>query len=322
MKNTTILALATFSIALAFSEFIVRADILDGPTKYLSQIRDPHASVWMSYLPPFSLSDSLLNTTVICEPVFSRGLLGYPERSGFVKGIADTVSIVVQFNNRSDTPYVISGTNPEDWFAPQLHRTTMNIVKDAPVVDSTELHYVPRLWLGILGQTSMPDTLYPNSPPVQLVYDVSNIPLGVWVLSLASTNKTPSSINLNYGGCVVDCRYAADERDTINAWLALADRSFNLRNIEGSLYWIDKALEMNPNSVPAWWMLAIYHMNKEDSSGTVVSIDSALSKLTSKSDPLLPDTTSQVLPLEREYMRALPYYLQEFKEGVSREGYW
>lgn len=301
---------------------LLLSDEYGGPTDYFSRIRDPLSSIWQRHLPPFFLSNSNLNASIVCEPIYSRGLMGYPGSGGLMKGICDTVSIIVQFTNRSDSPYVFAGKTPSEWFMPELHHTIADIVHDTPVVDTTALYYATRTWTGILGNIPMPDTLHSKSPPVRLVYDVSDIPLGKWVVTLAPTNKAPTEIHINYNGCVIDCEIPDSGRDSVNAWLSLAERSGSLRDSTEMHSWITKSLQSYPTSVPAWWMLAVYHAHSGDSSKSYAAIDSALTILSEKRDSLLPDTSGQVTPDERLYLRALGYYLQSYKDGLGESGNW
>lgn len=192
MKKNTLLQYALVCGLLAVLCAKLYSDVIDGPTEFLEQIRNPLASVWQKFLPPFSLSDSKLNAIVKCDPVYSRGLHGYPRSTGMMKGICDTVTIAVQLTIRGATPYVLNGNSPSDWFAPRLYSTTSDIIHDAPAVDSVDLGYRQRGWLGLSGLTTMPDTLNSDAPSIQLLYDVWDIPEGLWVLTVGTTSKTPN----------------------------------------------------------------------------------------------------------------------------------
>lgn len=297
------------------------ADINNGPVSYFSRIRDPQANVWKSYLGTTYNSKTLLNAHTICEPYFSRGLLGYPSSTGFRKGLCDTLTIKVMFTHRADTPYVWNGSDPSKWFVPRLHRTTADIIHDAPVVDTTELAYSVRCWMHRQWVIPTPTLFSKDSGNIVLLYDVTNIPEGVWVLSLGLTEDAPANLNFAYGGCVVECRQPKTAIDTVNAWLSLADRAIDLRDFDECYQWISKTIDHYPHSVPAWWMLGDYYVWERDSLAAVSAVDSALHFLDAKLDPLLPDTTGKVAFEERDYMRSLGYYLRAAQYNMPNRGW-
>ncbi len=68
-------------------------------------------------------------------------------------------------------------------------------------------------------------------------------------------------------------------------------------------------------------MLSDYYVWKRDSLGAAASVDSALYFLDQKLDRFLPYTTGPVSVEERDYMRALGYYLRADHNNMPEKGW-
>lgn len=307
-----------------FSFCTIVADVL--PTSFdvypYFEEQYPQRKVWRNLLPPVRLNNSALNACVRANEFYAPSMLRYPRSSSLMMGICDTLEIKVQFINRTDSSIVLIGENPHEWFAPRLYKTTMNIVSDAPVIDSTKLSYSVQACVDSLDPFNPQDTILPGNQSHVIAYNVWGLPEGVWVLALGTTSKTPGYLNVLYDGGVFEYRSPEDGQDTVNAWLALAERQKRCRDYSGALSWIEKVITVYPQSVPGWWSKANLHMWHGDSLLTFQAYDSAFKFFNNLTDPLLPDTTESVEPVERFYMRAVGP-LMEFDYFIAqRDGFW
>ncbi|MCB9357915.1 MAG: hypothetical protein H6506_02260 [Calditrichaeota bacterium] len=216
----------------------------------------------------------------------------------------------------------MNGIDLHTWFAPRLHKTTANIVTGAPTFDSTDVSYDAQLCFDSLDLFNPPKTILAGNQSHVIAYDVWDLPEGVWVFSLAPTNKFPGDVSFVYDGMVFEYRLPEDGQDSVNAWLGLAERQKRCNDFDGAFDWIDRAIAINPHSVPAWWTKASYHFSNGDSLLCFQAYDSAFKFLDQELDPLLPDTTNSVEPVERLYMRALRPTMETDRYGAERYGFW
>lgn len=283
-----------------------------------------HSNVyeWQTMLPRKAVENNKVNAMIRFENEDAITILNYPATTALIAGIHDTLMIEVQFLNRTDTNIVLTGENLHEWFAPRLYRTTMDIVNDVPVIDSIDMHYATETCVDSLDFFNPPDTILAGNQSHIIAYNVWGFPEGVWVLTLGTTSKTPEYLNVIYDGVAFEYRSPESGQDTVNAWLALAERQRNCRDYAGALDWIEKVVIEYPHSVPGWWTKASLHTWHGDSLLAFQAFDSTFKFLDEKLDPLLPDTTGSVEHYERLYMRALRLELEFFKYGAVHYGFW
>lgn len=317
-----------FFVVTSISGFVISAAFADmfpyveyDPSMVVSETNFA-LNTWESQLLVQGLSLAKLNAVVRYVYPYSTDFAHYPRATTMIAGICDTNFISIQFVNMTDSIYVLPGDDVYEWFQPLLHKPDMNIVNDAPVADSSILRFAARPCTEFLDPFNPPDTILAKNQSHEIAFDVWNIPEGVWVLSIGTTSKTPDYVNLISDGGTFEYRQPLDGQDTVNAYIAACFRSLDCRDFSDAEYWLDKALSTYPTSVPAWWSKASFHCAHGDSLFAFQAYDSAKYYYDNKLDPLLPDTTGSVKPVERLYMRAVGPILEFDRSGAEQNGIW
>jgi len=222
----------------------------------------------------------------------------YPLHSGHIKGVSDTVSIVVNLQNHDTIDYSITSYQPQSWFTPVIYDVMMNPSAFMPIGDSTVIHYSFQGWYDGLDHPITPPGVIVKErgyPSYHLLYYAWNLPVGTTRVLMTSTLNMPSGVTMlvNYVSpvWVVQSKTLAD---TLNAFGACATRALEKRNFTISSAWCDSMFSRNSKSVPAYMLRArTYGWNAaNDSLLELTAHDSALAILNRFGDAALGDTSN------------------------------
>jgi len=255
--------------------------------------------------------DSVLNIeeSTVTSPLFERN---YPRPTNLCVGLNDTLVLELKLMNRSYETIILD-KNPEAWIAPRLFDINTNIEFGVPAIDSTELQYNVRRWVwrGRTLPDAPPDSLTARKYEYNLYLNVWGFPEGQWVLSAGVTEHAIERTNVLETGMEFQYYPAKDAQDSVNAFIGCAERAMLEYDFNAAQEWVKAALDHHPYSVPAWWERAALYVAAGDSLAAVQAFDSALYYLAEFKDPLLPDTTKQVSPIERQFMRYISERIPE-----------
>jgi hypothetical protein len=87
-------------------------------------------------------------------------------------------------------------------------------------------------------------------------------------------------------------------------------------NYTAAKTWIDKIIEMNPKSIPGWWLKAIYFREVGDTTQAKSAYDKAIQYLDTSADPAMPD------PAKRPLFRAEENYRQWVGHSLAWQRSW
>lgn len=243
-------------------------------------------------LPNFPSSGlSAYSTLLPSEPIN-----GYPYHSGVVKGVSDTVAIIVVLHNHDTTDFVIGSSQPQNWFMPVIYNPMMNPNKFDPFADTTLLKYSFQGWLLGFSSPVSPPSILPkgNRTAYSLLYYIWNLPVGRSRLLMKGTANLPSNVTeqIDY----VKPVWVAEPKilaDTLNAFVARSWRAYFWHNYTTTLSLCDNMLAINPRCVPAYLMQGSIYGSKAmfDSLAYLNSLDSTISILQRYGDSALGDTT-------------------------------
>ncbi len=291
--------------------------VLDGVptvTSYFVSVQQSHG--WYQSLGFIEFPvDSIMNIgeSTALQVLHERN---YPRPSNLCKGLNDTLVLQIKFMNHSYHD-VFWEKNPEIWVAPRLFNIYSNIATDSPSIDSTELSYSVRrwVWLGRTLAQAPPDSFPAKRFEYTMYLNVWGFPEGQWVLSAGLTENAPTNINVLESGMEFTYFTAQDAQDSVNAYIGCAQRAMIEHDYNKAITWVDEALGYFPKSVPAWWERGNLLFDSGDSLQGVAAMDSALFYLDGFKDPLLPDTTKEIEPIERLFIRYLAKRLLEDHDG-------
>lgn len=315
-------SLAIYVFGILFFSLMLNADVSFQEfslVRYFGELTYRHG--WRNFRQVNLPADGEFTVTTIpaYKPIFEEE---YPRSSCLIAGMNDTLTLRVQFVNKSDSVVTWSAKTPDTWVAPRLFDTKSDFNNDAPAVDSSDLEYSVRFWTHRDRKLSSPDSIPKGDKGLILYVNVWGIPEGDWVLSSALTNNAPEGIVYQVDGMEFSYAGPIDAQDSVNAWLGCAHRAFLDHNYIAAIAWTDTALSIFPHSGPAWWKRAICQMFSGDSIATVQAFDSALYFFDGPRDALLPDTTKEVAPVDRLYMRAARPSIQKAKDSYLSKGNW
>jgi hypothetical protein len=223
---------------------------------------------------------------------------GYPLRSAVFTGLNDTIQFAIHVYNARVADYSLIGKTPAAWYVPQIYRPLMWAGKGIPVVAASELHFRLRHWakpglFKVPSPTGIPK-YSAGGPEYAMVIDVWGLPEGIWAMCLEPTSSVPSDFKANYGSAEYKMYPAQDGADSINAYVACFWRSIGDSNIVAAKDWVQKMLDVNPKSVPAWYLRGLYyHSYAKDSTAAKEAYDQALAYLYSSADPYWPTETQR-----------------------------
>lgn len=286
------------------------------PTVTSHFISEQQAHGWYQSLGAFERPvDGVMNIgeSAAFEVVYERS---YPRPSNMCKGINDTLVLQIRYINKSPDKTGWE-KNPESWVAPRLFNIWSNIETDVPTVDSTELNYSVRRWVwhGRTLAQAPPDSFPENSYEYTMFMSVWGVPLGHWVLSAGLTENSPANTNMLESGMEFIYYTPVDGQDSVNAYIGCAQRAKVDYDFGTALSWVDSALVYYSKSVPAWWERGSIYFSLGDSIKGGEALDSALYYFDGLRDPLLPDTTKDITPIERQFVRYLEKQLAEERWG-------
>jgi hypothetical protein len=231
------------------------------------------------------------------SPVF-----GYPFHMSLMVGLNDTLHVNIEFFNHSGKEYSFKGENVEKWFAPQVYEMWVTDSAGPKLRTADELGYRMRGWAK--GRTIIPDQdILRDFQTVSIKFDFWNLPEGRNQLCLLPTGNEPEAFTLLTGGHVYEYYPPHSMADSINAYEACFYRALQDSNFKAAEVWTDEILNLNPYSVPGWWLKAIYYSSVEDTASTKKALKTALEYLTNREDPCMPDSSkAQIREVEQRYV--------------------
>ena len=235
----------------------------------------------------------------ISGPTYNEPANGYPMHSGIVKGVSDTITVIVRLYNRNESAYDISSYQVDNWFVPVLFD-----IKDDPhdtvvLADTSKFEYSFAYWKDwFLNLTSQPDTLTVSGGSGRynlLFYYVWGLPFqGRVRLIMQKTANAPDGFKMLIDEVQgVWITKPLSIADTINAYMGCSQRASARGNNTAALSWTDSILALNSTSIPGYWARARVYEDLGDSLNTVASYDSLLVILNRYGDPVMPDSADQ-----------------------------
>lgn len=95
-------------------------------------------------------------------PAYNEPASGYPMHSGIVKGVQDTVTVIVSLTNRNESSYDISSYQVDNWLMPVVFDMKDNPRHAVPLADTSKFKYSFDYWTDRFENIiSQPDALPP-----------------------------------------------------------------------------------------------------------------------------------------------------------------
>ncbi len=235
---------------------------------------------------------------------------GYPYHYSLIAGVNDTLHAAITLYNLRDKNYDLSGKDYEHWFAPQVYQMYVSSSGGPTFRDSTELGWRVRGWYSSLKRHPTQKALPARASWYNLKLDMWNLPEGHFQICILPTNKVPSDMTGLAGGDVFDFQPAHNLADSCNGYEGCFWRAEEDSDFTSMSKWIDKILQINPTSVPGWWLKAYYSWELRDSAATKDAYDKAIEFLNAAADPAMPDSTKRPLgEHEKKYVEWLQVIL-------------
>ncbi len=246
----------------------------------------------------FDPDSGAYNTTNIHGylPVF-----GYPHHYALIKGVNDTLHALIglYFLGTKYLPLANCG----QWFAPQVYSLSDYGSGGPAFRDSTQLKYRLRGWYSSLEKVKAIDTLrYQNGGIYALKLDIWNLPEGQFQFCIQPTNHLPSDFTAITNGQIMQYYPARDLADSCNGYEGCFWRAVEDTDYTAAETWADKILNINPTSVPGWWLKSYNAWNKRDTSATKDALDKAITFFDGNDDPAMPNPNKRAISIyERDY---------------------
>ncbi|MDP8241032.1 MAG: hypothetical protein P9X24_18225 [Candidatus Hatepunaea meridiana] len=230
----------------------------------------------------------------IASPLYNEPMNGYPMHSGIVKGVSDTIVLVVEIFNRNEDPYNISSYQPDNWFVPVLYETGADPRKDFPIADTSNFGYSFEYWndwhLHIVTQ---PSVIPYSGNEYSLKYYIWGLPYtGRYRLMMKKTDQAPPGFRLLMRQIPeVWITKPVSVIDTINAYAGCFWRARYSGNNNATLAWTDSILALNPSSIVGYKLRTSAYAGLRDSLAMITTFDSTLAILERYGDPLVTDTS-------------------------------
>ncbi len=287
----------------------------DGDDDWIPSLYDPYEWVPIEQHPACDPLDTPPDTGVFNQTYVLAAIpkFGYPYHYTLVAGINDTLSITISLSNFTEKEYDLTGKDYGQWFAPQVYQMHVTNSAGPAFRDSTQLGYRVRGWYS--SQIRHPDQskLPARASWYDIKLDVWNLPEGDFQMCVFPTDKIPSDFGARTSGGGFEFYPARDLADSCNGYEGLFWRTWEDSNFADAGKWVDEIMNINPKSVPGWWLKAHNALSLQDTSAAKDAFDSAIEFLNSASDPAMPDSTTRALSThEKNYVAwlevILPYY--------------
>ncbi|MDP8241031.1 MAG: hypothetical protein P9X24_18220 [Candidatus Hatepunaea meridiana] len=272
--------------------------ICQTPPKFHQTRYYPECWIGERYISNY-LSDVMPDTGLfaIAGISYNEPSFGYPMHSGIVKGVSDTVMLVVEILNRSTEPFDISSYQADNWFIPVVYDVNLDPRKSNPIADTSGFGYSFEFWFDWYQRiVSQPEAIpYSGDGNLKyyLVYYVWGLPFTDRVrLMMQKTNNAPPGFKLlirqSSSLWIVK---PVDLADTINAFAHCFHRARGFqRNLSAALAWTDSILALNPSSIVGYSLRSSVYSALKDSLSVVTAYDSTIAILERYGDPVLPDS--------------------------------
>jgi len=269
-----------------------------------------------AYYAQMRVKNAISATSSVIFPAEPGG--GYPGHTANVQGLSDTIKIVVELANYTGSPISLSGISAQNWFAPVLYDVNANVYTAPPLAEGSQVNYMFKRWEGVMGNPLTPPTeldLYENTPV--LVYYLWNPPRkGPLRVVMNKTSNAPSNLYSLYGfgnvfysittsGAVIE--------DTINAYLACADRAWRGGDYSVGIYWANQILNLNPQSLVGYRLLNRIYEEMGDSLNQLATYDSLFAIMDRNGDPLVPP--------QAEWNRVWQLWYKDLSDAIKWK-YW
>ncbi len=228
--------------------------------------------------------------------------VGYPYRPGCVVGINDTAKVGVYFNNRSDDDFSLASQSPETWFYPELYDPYVDVFTSSPIADSSEFGHRFEHWIDMFDSKiiSKPDTIHcsyslgmGHGTDSGMILSVWGVPAGTYRVILKPTVNLPNGVIMMMRSSSNTFQFTHGENliDTLNSYSNIAANAYSRNEFTLFNTYVDSIFYYNSGSLPGWALRYHGYFALGDSANSVAALDSVLSIIDNRSDPLIPDTS-------------------------------
>jgi hypothetical protein len=225
------------------------------------------------------------------NPIQNEPEACYPMHSGNIKGISDTIGVLVTILNNDTVDYTIGTSQPQNWFMPVIYNVMTDPNTFAPIGDTTTIKYSFQRWNGL----SSTPTILPKDRRggYGLRYYIWNLPVGRTRLLMVKTANAPSGFQMQVEYTLP--AWVAEPNslaDTLNAYGARYWRAFQNNAFTTAIGLCDSMIALNPPCAPAYQLKSYaYGLNASfDSLNCLTALDSTIAILERFGDPVLGDT--------------------------------
>lgn len=216
----------------------------------------------------------------------------YPGKLGVCRSLNDTLNVAVRFVNADTLPLVITNTNVEGWVVPMVYEIGDQIETSLSLAGPPSVKWWVRYWRMPNGVHARPDTLFPGKDYIMQL-DVWDVPEGKYQLAIMGTDSVPSWFDVIPSSDFYHMLSANSLADSINAWATIFERAMADGNLEEAKELLEVIFTHNELSTVGYYERAKFYWKDNDSTETVASFDSVLTRLDKWDDPALPDTTDK-----------------------------
>jgi hypothetical protein len=275
---------------------------------FLDSMWEPHwwtvGNAPLACQPPQSTPDSgLYNETHTGRDRVAR--YGYPYHYALMSGINDTLDALIYFTNPPEfKDYDFTGKKLGEWFAPEIHTLGVPNRTLPPYRDSTQIGYRMRGWSN--GWHRVPDISELGSYKYGqycIKLDIWNLPEGHYQLCIVPTDKIPAEFQPLISGTDYEFYPARNLADSCNGYEGCYWRAEEDSDFSAAKSWANAIININPKSVPGWWLLADNALDLGDTSEAISDYDNAIAYLSAGEDPAMPDSIKRpLMQLEKLYI--------------------
>lgn len=215
--------------------------------------------------------------------------LGYPYHFSLISGINDTALISVQMQNYDTIAFDLGSHQPEQWIGVNAYTSYTTLDLGSPIKDSLDLVIQFRYWDRLnQGLTQKPGSILPKDSRYGMIFAISNLPQGPFLLRLTRTGTTPTAIHIS-DGVVGEFNMVLPNcaKDSINGLMEYGYRLAGYGDYTGARGVSNQILTINDSSIVGWHLKGNVYYEAKNSVEATTCLKTVLSLIVNNHDPLI-----------------------------------